>query len=178
MHESGEGGANAVIDGPPVRTARQKLILFVGSIGPLGYAPASGTVAVGVAGIPLAYLMGRFLPPWGYLAVTIAFTAFSIWLHHLGDEILREKDSRKLVLDELVGFFIAMIGVPMTGPKTVLFLVAGFLLERIIDIMKVPPANIVEDRLPGGWGVVGDDVIAGLYTLGILHLAISVMGWG
>jgi phosphatidylglycerophosphatase A len=159
------------------RTFRQRLMLLVGSIGPLGHMPASGTVAVAVAGIPLAYLMGRYLPLGWYLAVTIAFTGFSIWLHDVGDRILGEKDSRKLVLDELAGFFFAMIAIPMDSPRTIWLLVIGFFLERGIDIAKVPPANVIENRLPGGWGVVGDDVVAGLYTMGILHLLMAVMGW-
>ena len=48
-------------------------------------------------------------------------------------------------------------------------LVAAFFIERAIDIAKIWPANWIERKLPGGWGVVLDDVMAGLYTLAILH---------
>ena len=74
-------------------------------------------------------------------------------------------DDNRWVLDELVGFAVAMTAVPATWQLIVL----GFFLERGIDIVKVPPANLIEQKVPGGWGVVGDDVIAGLYTLALLH---------
>jgi phosphatidylglycerophosphatase A len=156
-------------------TRRQKWLLRIGSIGPLGHAPASGTVAVAVAGIPLYLLMQRFLPVWAYVAVTTVFALVAVWVHGAGDRILGEKDSRKLVLDELAGFFVAMIGVPPTWP----LVLGGFLLERALDIVKVPPANWIERRWPGGWGVVGDDLVAGLYALIFLQAAIRwVPAWG
>lgn len=150
------------------RTRAQAVLLLAGSIGPLGHLPASGTVTVAVVGIPLYWLMHTW--PWPmYLIVTTCFTAAGIWLHEVGDRILGTKDSRQLVWDELVGFMIAVAFVPWTWQLALL----AFTLERVIDIAKVPPANHVERRWPGGWGVVGDDVVAGLYTCGLVHLATS-----
>ncbi len=152
------------------RTSRQRALLLIGSIGPLGYAPASGAVAVAAAGIPLYLVMHACLPLWGYIAVTASVTLASVWIHDVGDRILGEKDSRKLVWDELAGYFVAMTAVPaMHLTPTWQLVVLGFFLERAIDIIKVPPANWIERRWPGGWGVVGDDVVAGLYALVILH---------
>ena len=70
-----------------------------------------------------------------------------------------------MVVDEIAGYLVAVIALPFTW-KIVLL---SFALERAIDIAKVPPANIIEKRVPGGWGVVLDDIVAGLYTLGIIH---------
>ena len=157
-------------------TFGQKSILLVGALGPLGFAPASGCVAVAVAGIPLYLLMHAYLPRWGYLAVTVVICLFGVWIHERGDKILGEKDSRKLVIDEIAGWLIAMIAVPAIGVTPSWQLIAlGYVLERGIDIAKVPPANWIENRWPGGWGVVGDDIMAGLYTLGILH-AVMYLG--
>ncbi len=147
-----------------------RMLLLAGSIGPLGHAPASGTVAVAVAGIPLCVLMRHYLSPGWYVAVTVVFTGAAMLLHHAGDRLLGEADSRKLVWDELVGFLIAMFLVPITWP----LLVIGFFAERIIDIVKVPPANVIDRRMHSGVGVVLDDVVAGLYTCGLLHLLIYV----
>jgi phosphatidylglycerophosphatase A len=105
------------------------------------------------------------------VTVTVAFTAAAVWLHQQGDRILGEKDSNKLVWDELVGFMIAVAFVTFTWRLALL----AFLLERAIDILKVPPANYIERRWPGGWGVVGDDVVAGLYTLVIIRLVVIYM---
>ncbi len=137
----------------------------------MGKAPASGTVTVALAGIPIFILASSLVldvPLWAYLTGLALLTGLAIWIHDVGDRILGEKDSRRLVLDELVGYFIAMIAVSPTWQLIVL----GFFVERFLDIAKIPPARQIERHVPGGWGVVGDDIIAGLYTLGILHLLI------
>lgn len=155
---------------PGERTAFQRTLLLVGSFGPLGHLPASGTITVAAVGIPLFWLTRE----WSYAPYVIAVTAFtagSIWLHDIGDRILGEKDSRRLVWDEIVGFMIAVAFVPFTW-QTVLI---AFFVERAIDIIKVPPARWVERSWPGGWGVVGDDVIAGLYTCCLLHVLCAVL---
>lgn len=149
------------------RTSAERVLLLAGSIGPLGHAPASGTLTVAVVGVPLYYMMHTWASPV-YLAVTVAFTVASIWLHHVGDGIMGTKDSGQLVWDELVGFMIAVAFVDFTWQLALL----AFFLERAIDIVKVPPANYVERHWPGGWGVVGDDVVAGLYTCALLHLMV------
>ena len=99
---------------------------------------------------------------------TIIFITAAVWLHNTGDRILGEKDSRRLVWDELAGFFVAITLVPFTWQLAVIAL----LLERFLDITKFPPAKWIEDHWPGGFGVVGDDIVAGLYTCAILHALI------
>lgn len=147
------------------RTRMQRGLLLLGSFGPVGHLPASGTMAVALVGLPLYWFAARHMSIGAYLAVAVVFTLASVLLHDAGDRILGEKDSRKLVWDELVGFMFAMTAVPATWQLVVL----GFFLERALDIAKVPPANLVERKVPGGWGVVGDDVVAGLYTCALLH---------
>lgn len=156
--------------------SREKLLLWVGSIGPVGHLPASGTVAVAVAGIPGFYLMAGWPMPVR-VGICVAFALASVWLHSVGDRILGEKDSRKLVWDELAGYWIAVLPASVFNWRIA---AATFFLERFIDIVKVPPANAIERRWPGGWGVVGDDVIAGLYTAillaAALHFTPDLMG--
>jgi phosphatidylglycerophosphatase A len=149
----------------PKRPLKEQLLVLAGSLGPLGFTPASGTVTVAVVGIPLFWAMHEWRPSV-YVAVVIAFTLASVWLHQVGDRILGEKDSRHLVWDELVGFMIAVAFIPFTWQVAVV----AFFLERAIDIVKVPPARQIERKWPGGWGVVGDDVVAGLITWGILQI--------
>ncbi|UCE61597.1 MAG: phosphatidylglycerophosphatase A [Phycisphaerales bacterium] len=146
------------------RTTSQRFLVLIGSLGPLGHIPASGTVTVAAVGIPLFALMHTW-PPAVYVIVTLAFTGASVWVHEVGDHILGTKDSGQLVWDELVGFMIAVAFVPFTWELALI----AFFVERTIDIVKIPPANLIEKRWHGGWGVVGDDVVAGLYTCAILH---------
>ena len=152
---------------------RHRALLLIGSLGPLGYLPASGTCTVGLVGIPLFWLMHGW-PANAYISVTLAFTGLAVWVHTVGDRILGVKDSRQLVWDELAGFFFAVALVPFSWQLAIL----AFVIERAVDIAKVPPANWIEKRWPAGWGVVGDDVVAGLYTCAILHLFIRFApGW-
>lgn len=151
------------------RHAWQTALLWIGSVGPLGYAPASGTVTVAVVGIPL-FAWTRGWPWFVYVPAVVVFTAISIWLHSVGDRLLGTKDSRRLVWDELAGYFVAVAFVPFTWQTAL----ASFVLERGLDIVKFPPANWIEQHWPGGWGVVGDDLIAGLYTCILLHV---LMHW-
>jgi phosphatidylglycerophosphatase A len=156
---------------PP--TTAQRWLVRIGSLGPLGHLPASGTSTVAIAGIPLFWLLSSVAVPLQVLLAT-GFSAAAIWIHHHGDKALNDSDSSLLVWDELAGFFVAVVAVPFTWQLATL----AFFAERLIDIAKVPPAKQIEDHWPGGWGVVGDDIIAGLYTCGLLHLAIYLApGW-
>jgi len=155
------------------RKLSTKLLLFLGSLGPVGYLPASGTVAVAVAGIPLFFWMGGWTP-WAHGAALVALIFASVWLHHVGDRLLGEKDSRILVWDEVAGFAVAVAFLPFSWRVALL----AFVLERALDIAKVQPARWIEKRVPGGWGVVGDDLVAGLYTRGVLQFILVVFpGW-
>jgi phosphatidylglycerophosphatase A len=153
------------------RSPSDRLLLFVGSLAYLGYVPiASGTVAVAVVGVPsFLLLVGVCKLGWqSFLLSSVALTLLAVWVAGRTDRVLGEQDSKKNVIDEIPGFWIALIGLPVTWQ----IIAAAFFLERAIDIVKVWPANWVEKKLPGGWGVVLDDVVAGLYTLGILHVAV------
>jgi len=113
------------------------------------------------------YLL-RSWPAASYVAFTLTFTMAAIALHDWGDRLLGTKDSRLLVWDEIAGFLVAVAFVPFTWRLAVI----AFFVERSLDIVKIPPAPWIEKRWPGGWGVVGDDLIAGLYTCAFLHLLI------
>ncbi|MFQ5413296.1 MAG: phosphatidylglycerophosphatase A [Phycisphaerae bacterium] len=154
------------------RNTYQRALLLIGSIGPIGHLPASGTLAVAVCGVPLFCAMASW-PAWAYVVATVSLTAGSIALHDWGDRMLGTHDTRTLVWDELVGFMIAVAFVPFTWRLAI----AAVIVERVLDIVKVPPAHWIERRWPGGWGVVGDDVVAGVYTCGLLHVAIHFGPW-
>lgn len=154
------------------RTALDHIILFIGSLGYIGFVPvASGTVTVAVIGVPMFLLLRVWLEvSWaGYAVFVVVFVLCASWIAGRTDQILGEKDSHKNVIDEVPGFLIALFGFTEI---TWQILTAAFILERSIDIIKVWPATWVERRVRGGWGVVLDDVVAGLYALGLLHLLV------
>jgi phosphatidylglycerophosphatase A len=103
---------------------------------------------------------------FGIALLTLAtFTLLAIWVSEKSEAIFREKDSPKIVIDEIAGFLLAnFLSPPAFRP-----IVAAFLLFRFFDIIKVPPASWAE-RLPGGFGVVLDDLVSAVYTFLILRL--------
>lgn len=144
--------------------------ILIASVLYSGYCPvASGTVASGLAlGVyllirPLNSLSGGNI--YFYLALLAGLTGIGIWTATYAELYFNEKDSHKIVIDEFAGFFYAMLLLPPTAFN----LVGGFLIFRLLDVAKPFPIHRSQ-RLPGGIGVMCDDVLAGLYTCGILHL--------
>jgi len=83
-----------------------------------------------------------------------------------------EKDTSLIVIDEMVGFQWTMF---LVAP-TVLHVFIGFILFRLFDILKIFPASYFHRRLPGGYGVVIDDVVAGMYAN--IALLLIIKFWG
>lgn len=98
----------------------------------------------------------------------VAFTFLAFYASEEAEKIFQEKDSSRIVIDEWTGFLWAMFLVFPTVPH----LLGGFVLFRFFDIVKIFPANFFQKRLPGGYGVVMDDVAAGIYANISLHILI------
>jgi phosphatidylglycerophosphatase A len=79
------------------------------------------------------------------------------------------KDPSPVVIDEAAGLFVTLLYLP-AGPLTVAL---GFVLFRVMDIVKPPPARAAEG-LPGGWGIVVDDLIAGAYANLALRILVAL----
>ena len=95
-------------------------------------------------------------------------TLLAVYASGEAERIFGRKDSPRIVIDEIVGFLWSLALVAPTGWR----IVAAFFLFRIFDILKPQPARWCQDRLPGGWGVVGDDVMAGLWANVVLQVAL------
>jgi len=127
----------------------------------VGYAPfASGTFGSLIA-VPLAIVLARTITGFPIvLFVLSAAVVFACWVAGEADRFLGEHDSKKIVIDEIVGMLVAVAFLP---PKPVV-IVTAFLLFRFFDIVKPWPANHFDERVGGGPGVVLDDVFAGIYA--------------
>ncbi len=138
----------------------------------LGKAPiAPGTF--GTAGaIPLALLLG-LTHPAVYVAATVVIAVASVGIADSHEAHLGIHDSRTIVIDEVVGFLVAMALLPH-NPKTV---IAAFVVFRALDILKPFPISIVDRRIHGGLGVVLDDAVAGAFTNIILQLLLAYTTW-
>jgi phosphatidylglycerophosphatase A len=132
-----------------------------------GYLPWFPGTAGTLVALPLSLALNRIAGAslsLGLLTLA-AFMLIAIWLADKGEEILGEKDSPRIVIDEIAGFVLAnFLSPPQLKPT-----LAAFILFRFFDIIKLFPAGRAE-KISGGAGVVLDDLIAGLYTFVILWL--------
>ena len=156
-----------------MNTFCQRAVLFFVTGGGAGYFPLlPGTIGTLVA-IPFSLALNRVALSNFPLAVSMVVGSVfcAIWLSTKGAGILKQKDPQFIVIDEIVGFLVANF----VAPPRLTALLWSFLLFRFFDITKVFPTNRLE-QLPGGAGIVLDDVMAGLYTLISLRLLLKI-GW-
>jgi len=136
----------------------------------VGYSPvAPGTLGTLVA-IPVYYFLSNISSPI-YEITLIGFFFLSVWISENAEIFFGKKDDQRIVIDEMMGFLITMLWVP----KTMRFIIIGFLLFRFFDILKPFPIRRLERRLKGGFGVVWDDVMAGVYGNIILHFLYAII---
>ena len=133
-----------------------------------GYSPVAPGTAGSLVGLLLFLpLAGRAL--WIQLAAVVAVTILGGLAGGRLATTLGAKDPGVVVVDEVAGQWITFLALPMTP----VIAVAGFLLFRVMDIVKPWPARALE-RLPGGLGIMADDVAAGIYAHLLLRLGLAV----
>lgn len=133
-----------------------------------GFAPKAPGTAGALVGLALAYLLSRFafFSGWHLAALALILILPSVWATNVVIEETGKKDPQLVVMDETVGQMLAFAGVGwgVIGPWT---FVVAFVLFRLFDITKPFPVNAFE-KLPHGWGVMMDDVMAGVYAALVL----------
>ena len=102
---------------------------------------------------------------WSYLVITALLFIFGIWLCDSTAKDIKVHDHAGIVWDEIVGYLIAMIGLPCSWG----WVLAGFLVFRIFDIFKPWPIKWLDNKVPGGFGIMVDDLLAGIYSLIVLQ---------
>lgn len=138
------------------------LVLLIATAGGVGYSPvASGTFGTVVALPLVVWLAGLWTQSAAGYAVAVALViAIAIWSAGAADDALGEHDSGKIVIDEVAGMVVAGMFLP-AGWKA---LALGFALFRLFDIVKPFPAGYFDRDVGGGFGVVADDLVAGVYA--------------
>jgi len=134
----------------------------------IGLAPIAPGTFGSLPGLLLAWLLaragGQAALAVGIVAVVLAGT----WSAHALAARLGLKDPGVIVVDEIAGQMLTLLGIAMTGPA----LAAGFVLFRAFDVLKPPPARQLE-ALPGGFGIMADDLAAGVYANVALRVALA-----
>lgn len=144
---------------------QDKIAVHASRLGPSGLSPyAPGTVGSAVA-IILAPVFFMPLPIWLRVLVIAALFCWGSIQISRAEKILGSKDPGEIVLDELVGQWITIL--PFAS-LSFWWMLLAFALFRLFDITKPYPVKDSEKWLTGGWGVMIDDVLAGIYAMGCL----------
>jgi phosphatidylglycerophosphatase A len=150
-------------------SAADRVAVAIATAAGTGYAPvAPGTV------VSLLTAVALWLLPFTQVTLVVtlvAVIAAGVWSGHRAERVLGCKDPGAVVVDEVAGMMLSVLLVPRT-PAVML---SAFVLFRIFDIWKPFPAY-QSQALPGGWGVMADDVIAGLYALLAILLSRALTG--
>ncbi len=126
-----------------------------------------GTFAAIFFYIPFAKLNENH--PALYVVWLVGFCFFAVWAAAGAEAHYKRHDVGHIVIDEFHGYFTTMFLIPMN----VRTLGAAFVIFRVLDILKPPPAKQIDRGwLPGGWGVVLDDTVAGIYACILMHLLV------
>ena len=117
-------------------------------------------------GVPAALAMSAVEWPYQIIIIAVAFVMAS-YIAGKAEKVLGGKDPSSIVIDEVVGYMAAAFLIPFTATNAILI----FLLFRFFDIVKPFPIRQMERRIPGGTGVVADDLVAGIMA----NLAVRVL---
>ncbi len=148
--------------------SKQKIVLFLATGGYLGHVPiAPGTfgslpgllICLGMSGMSLGYA----------ILFALILTGVAIVIAQQAKKLIGGKDPSSIVIDEIAGMTVTLLGISLTPFSLVL----GFLVFRALDILKPFPIRFLDREVPGGAGIVLDDVMAGVYG----NLFIRIVLW-
>jgi phosphatidylglycerophosphatase A len=149
------------------------LIILLASAGFIGYIPvASGTFG-SLAAIPLFFGYATL----SAASVTAALVLYAVlvaggcWIAGQAEHVFAEHDSHKIVLDEVLGYLAATMFLAPTWQNALV----AFFIFRVFDVIKPFPAGYIDKHLPGGRGVVLDDVVSGIYANLATRLVVMVL---
>jgi phosphatidylglycerophosphatase A len=153
-----------------------KLAISIASGLGSGYSPVAPGTAGSVVGVIIAVLFILLsgldiFSGFTYALMTAVIFAVGVWAAGRAEVIYGMKDCGKIVIDEIAGMLVTLYLVPFDWR----WLLAGFLLFRLFDIVKPFPARRIDQRVKGGWGVMLDDIAAGIYANVSLQILVRVM---
>lgn len=143
------------------RTLIDKVSLTIATLFGVGFTPLCPGTASCVVAVLIFLLIKN---PIYFLIFTIFSVIISFPTSARAEKIFKIKDCKKIVIDDFSGMLITLTFIP----KRIEFIIPAFFLFRMLDMLKIPPANKIE-RLHGARGIVGDDIVAGIYANLILQ---------
>ncbi|MCI4624740.1 MAG: phosphatidylglycerophosphatase A [Candidatus Magnetoovum sp. WYHC-5] len=154
----------------PYKTFIRLLFKYIASLGFIGFLPIApgtwGTLA-GFVFLWLVQVDGFYL-----LILSLIVLVIGVFAAQIAEEEFNKKDSGHIIIDELCGYFVSVVFIE----QSMSVLIAGFFLFRFFDIVKPQPVRLCE-KLPGGFGVMLDDVMAGIYANIVIQIVILTGLW-
>jgi phosphatidylglycerophosphatase A len=147
-----------------------RLLMFLATGCGVGYLPWAPGTWGSLMALPLHFVLSR-LDARFYWTALAAIVALAIVAAGAAEKILDRKDPGVVVIDEVAGMLVTMVG----APQTLLAYGMGFLLFRLFDILKPFPVRWADQHLNGGVGIVTDDLLAGGYALLCLQLLVRLL---
>ncbi len=158
-------------------SVKDALVRFLASGGFISYIPAYLTgfkkfTGSGMAGTLLALLLVPLLPEnrYSFALFVLAFLPLAIWIAGRAEKSYAVHDDPRIVIDEIAGYWVAILFLD----RTPFNLAAAFILFRALDTLKPWPIKKLETSLGGGFGIIMDDVLAGLEANLLTRLAVMI----
>ena len=144
---------------------KNKLANWVSTVFKIGYLPTAPGTWGSLAAVVLWYLIIESISTITFIVTIIIIFILGVYTSSITERYSGQKDPSVIVIDEWVGQWIALLFLP----KSLLLGLVTFALFRLFDIWKPFPIKIL-DKMPSGWGIMLDDVLAGFYTLLVLSV--------
>ena len=142
---------------------------MIATVGFLGYSPVAPGTMGSLAAALVFFLLPSYLSVWPFALGLLLLLVISVWAAHQmaapKSAAAGKIDPQEVVIDEVMGMAVTLAFVPLD----LKIIGLGFLLFRLFDVTKPFPARRME-KLPGGWGIVMDDVVAGIYANVVLRI--------
>ncbi len=159
---------------PAPRSVSDRVNWLVATCGGFGYSPILPGSCGALWGVAIYVGLTRFAfaEPWQTIAIAAWLFAACVVTFRLSpwaERFFGEEDSGKFVTDEVAGFLMTVLLFRPSSVSVLVTVLWAFPVTRILDMIKLPPARRLE-HLPGGWGVIADDLLDSVYAAGLLHV--------
>ena len=149
----------------------KRLALLVATAGGAGYSPFAPGTAGSVVGL-VVFLLTNHWPLLWQAGLALLITAVGVWASSVAAVHFQREDPGYVVVDEVAGQLFSLFATGVGIPGAII----GFFVFRVFDVIKPWPANRAEG-LPGGWGIMADDLVAGVYANLVVMLLVRVLPW-
>jgi len=151
-------------------SAKNKFVYWLAIGFGSGLAPKAPGTAGTLVAIPIYLLLNQLLL-WQYLVVLLVMLIAGIWICDVAAKGLGVHDDPSIVWDEIVGYMITMIA----SPPGWIWVIAGFVLFRLFDVLKPWPIRLIDKKVKGGVGIMLDDVLAAVFALVVLQISQTLL---